>query len=105
MSTIIRAPRQVVVNFVNGATTQTEPAVDIGDCSSAAFIVPAEFNGDTIRVKTSISGDTGFTFVAATGRNNLDSDLASAFFPMHNMVIETSEETTAAASITVLLKQ
>ena len=105
MSTIIRAPRQVVVNFANGATTQTEPAVDIGDCSSAAFVVPAEFNGDTLRIKTNVSGDTGFTFVAATGRNNLDSDQAAAFFPMHNMIIETSVATSAAASITVLLKQ
>jgi len=105
MSVIIREPRQVVVNFANGATTQTEPAVYVGDCSLAAFIVPAEFNGDTLRIKTSITGDTGFTFNAATGRNNLDSDQAAAFFPMHNMIIETNTATSAAASITVLLKQ
>ena len=104
MSTLIRNPRQVVVNFAASATTQTDPAINVNDVSSACFIVPEEFDGDTLRIKTSVSGDTGFTFAAVTGRNNLDSDLALAFFPMHDMIIETSAATSAASSITVLLK-
>lgn len=101
---IQRTSKVVELNFAASSTQQTEEAVWVGDCSSCAFVFPAEFNGDTITVKSSASGDTGFTLTAATGRVNLTSDQAIAFFPMQDMIVSTGTETTAAATVTVMLK-
>lgn len=101
---IERTGRVVELTFEASATQHTEAAVWVGDASSCAFVFPAEFNTDTITVKSSISGDTGFTLTAATGRVDLTSDQAISFFPMNDMIVTTGTATSAAATVTVMLK-
>ena len=67
------------VTFEASATVGS--TLDLQGISSLAFVFPAEFNGDTITAKSSVSGDTGFTFTAATGRYTPTSDQALALAP------------------------
>ena len=101
---IQRTSKVVTLNFEASATQHTEEAVWVGDCSSLALICDSDFDGDTLTLKTTASGDTGFTVTAATGRVNLDSDQALAFFPMQDLIVTTDDATAAAATITLLLK-
>lgn len=101
---IERTSRVVEIPFAAESTQMTPSELWVGDVSSVAFVFPAEFDGDTITVKSTVNGDTGFTLTAATGRVNLTSDQAIAFFPMQNMVLTTNTETTAAATITAIMK-
>jgi hypothetical protein len=104
MSEIKRVNRVVEINFAASATQQSNDPIWIGDISSCMFIFPAEFNTDTINIKTDRSGDTGFSFTAATGRKSLNSDEALAFFPMDKMIMTTNVATSAAATVTCVLK-
>lgn len=97
-----RYAEQLTLSFAASATVSN--TLNIQRFASFAFIIPAEFNGDTITVSTGISGDTAFTFTAATGRYTPTSDQALALAPMHSLQLTTSAATSAAATITVLAK-
>lgn len=103
MAYMKRSAERLVFTFDSGETAANE-TFPIKDYSSAIFVFPSEFNGDTITVKTDIAGDTGFTLTAATGRVNLDTDQMAAFFPMGKMTLVTNTAVSADASVYVDLK-
>jgi hypothetical protein len=96
-----RAKFVLEFNFASGATVAAETH-DINGISAAAFVFPAEFNGDTITVNSDVPGDTGFTVTAATGRVSLNPDQLAALFPMGTMTLTTNTATAAAATVYVL---
>jgi hypothetical protein len=104
MSEIKRVNRVVEINFEASATQQSNDPIWVGDVSSCMFIFPAEFDTDTINIKTDWDGDTGFSFDASTGRKSLNSDEALAFFPMDKMIMTTDTATSAAATVICVLK-
>ncbi len=104
MSEIKRVNRVVEINFEASATQQSNEPIWVGDVSSCMFIFPAEFNTDTITIRTDRAADTGFSFPASTGRKSLNSDEALAFFPMDKMIMTTNVATSAAATVTCVLK-
>lgn len=89
--------------FDEGETAANE-VIDITEYSAIFFVFPAEFDGDTITLKTDIEGDDGFTITAATGRYNLTQDELAKFFPMNTLTLVTDTAVSAAASITYDLK-
>ena len=99
---ITRSKETALIEFAASATVATN-VLDLSGVSLAAFIFPEEFAGDTITLKTSESGDTGFTITGATGRVNLTSEQALAFAPMGDLIMSTGSATSAAATVKVLL--
>lgn len=95
---ISRKGKRLIFNFAAGAVQSTE-IYGITEFSSIVLYVPAEFNTDTLTLKSSVSTDGGFDITAATGRNVLDADQALEFFPMNDLIIVTDTATSAAAQI------
>jgi hypothetical protein len=93
---------ELTLTFAAAATVSN--TINISRFAGFVFIIPAEFNTDVLTVSTGRSGDTAFTFTAATGRYNLSSDQALAMQPMDTLQITTNTATDAAATITVLAK-
>ena len=93
-----RKGKRLIFNFTEGATESTE-IYGITEFSSIVLYVPAEFNTDTLTLKSSVSTDQGFDITAATGRNVLDADQALQFFPMNDLRIVTDTATSAPAQI------
>ena len=89
------------VTFEASATIGS--TLDLQGISALAFVFPAEFNGDTITAKSSVSGDTGFTFTAATGRYTPTSDQALALAPMSDLILSTNNAVAADATVKVLV--
>jgi hypothetical protein len=102
MSDIRRPKHTLTYTYLTGATAPTEGYQNLSGVSAIALICPAEFDGDTLTLKTSIEGDTGFEIEVQTGRNNLTSDQAGALFPMLDLIIETNVATEGEAKIVVL---
>jgi len=98
-----REGKRLTFNFANAATAASETH-SVESYAMAVFYMPAEFNGDTLTIKSSVSDDTGFTITGATGRVALDSDQLASFAPMKDMTITTSSGVSAAAVITVDVK-
>ena len=108
MSQLYRPKSVVTFAFGSGATTSTVKGSDevyasLQGISGCAFVFDSDFNTDTITVKSSVTGDTGFTVTAATGRVNLTSDQALAFAPMPDFTLETGSATSGAAEVRVML--
>ena len=111
MSEVYRPKQVVTFSFASGATTSTvvdatgevKAFASLQGVSGAAFVFDSDFDTDTITVKSSVTGDTGFTITAATGRVNLDSDQALAFAPMPDFSLTTDAATSGAAEIRVML--
>ena len=108
MAEVYRPKTVVTFEFASGATTSTVKGSDdafasLQGISSCAFVFDSDFNGDTITVKSSVTGDTGFTVTAATGRVNLTSDQALAFAPMPDFSVTTGSATSGAAEVRVML--
>jgi hypothetical protein len=99
----IRRPKfTLTFTFPTGATKPIEGYQNVSGVSAIALVCDSDFNTDTLTFKTSVPGDTGFEVEGATGRVNLDSEQASAFFPMGDLTIETNTATEGAAKIVVL---
>lgn len=102
MAQLYWTKRAHTLNFASGATTHTEPPIDLDGVATVALLIPSEFNTDTLTLNSSDTHDTGFTIVAATGRYTLDSDQALAIATMRDLRITTNTATGAAATITVV---
>ena len=102
MAQLYWTKRAHTLNFASGATTHTEPPIDLDGVATVALLVPAEFNGDTLTLNSTDTHDTGFTITAVTGRNTLDSDQALAIASMRYLRVTTNNATSAAATITVV---
>ena len=102
MSQVYRPKTVQRFTFASGATAASN-AINLQGISAVGFIFPAEFNTDTITVKSEHANDTGFTFTAATGRYTPTSDQAMALAPMATMTMSTNVAVSAAAEVVVLL--
>jgi hypothetical protein len=102
MSDIRRPKFTLTFTFPTGATKPVEGYQNVSGVSAIALVCDSDFNTDTLTLKTSVLGDTGFTVTAATGRVNLNNDQTIAFFPMGDLTIETNTATAGAAKIVVL---
>ena len=90
------------LSFAAAATVSD--TINISRFAGFAFLIPAEFNTETLSVSTGRSGDVAFTFIGATGRYNPTADQARALYAMDTLQITTNAATRAAESITVLAK-
>ena len=97
-----RYAEQIVFDFEADATESN--AHNIQRFAGGLLLIPAEFNGDTLTIKTSHPLDPGFTITAATGRYTFSSEEALGLFPMYNMIIETDNAVSAASQIVLLAK-
>ena len=103
MAQLYWTKRAHTLTFASGATTHTEPPIDLNGAATVALLVPSEFNGDTLTLTSTDTHDVGFTLEAATGRNTLDSDQALAIVTMRNLRVTTNNATGGAATITVVV--
>jgi hypothetical protein len=103
MSQLAWPKNSKVLNFASGATTHTEEPLNLNGVGAITLICPAEFNGDTLTLASSLPGDTGFTITAATGQNRLSAEQTTAISTMPNVRITTNNATAAASSITVMM--
>jgi hypothetical protein len=92
------------LELVFDAAATVSDTINISRFITFGFMIPAEFNGDTLTVSTGRSGDVAFTFTGATGRYTPTSAQALALAPMDTLQITTGSATSAAATITVLAK-
>jgi hypothetical protein len=97
-----RYAEQITFSFAASATASD--VHNIQRFAAGLLLIPAEFNGDTLTIKTSHALDPGFTITAATGRYRFSSDELAGLFPMHNMQIVTNNATSAASQIVMLAK-
>jgi len=102
MQPINRIQKREEFTFASGGTTSNARSFE--KYAAAVLYIPAEFNGDTLTIKSDADGDTGFTITAATGRYNFTADELGKLFPMRNIIIVTSVATSAAAIITADFK-
>lgn len=103
MAQLYWTKRAHTLSFPSGEVTHTEEPIDLNGAATLALLVPAEFDGDTLTLTSTDTHDVGFTILAATGRNTLDSDQALAIVTMRNLRVTTSAATSAAATITVVV--
>jgi len=97
-------PKNVrILNYAAAATSPTEGAVNLNGVAAITLICDADFNGDVLTLKSTLSGDTGFTITAATGQNRLTSEQITAISTMPNVLITTGTATAAAAQIKVMM--
>jgi hypothetical protein len=96
--------RQKTVHTINFAASATVSSnfLEIQDASAVMFIFPAEFNTDTITVRSRLSGDAGFSFTAATGAYVPKGDELAEIFARPNIELVTNTATAAAATVTVV---
>jgi hypothetical protein len=93
-------PKNVIeLNFAASATTPTEGYVSLNQIGALTIVCPAEFNGDVLTLKSSVTGDTGFTITAVTGHNRLTADQILSISTMPNLLITTNTATSAAAKM------
>jgi hypothetical protein len=103
MSQLYWTKRAYTLSFASGATTHTEPPIDLNGVATLALLVPAEFSTDTLTLTSTDTHDAGFTLTAATGRNTIDSDQALAVVTMRDLRVTTNNATSGAATITVVV--
>jgi hypothetical protein len=103
MSQLYWTKRVYTLTFESGATTHTEPPIDLNGVATLALLVPSEFSTDTLTLTSTDTHDVGFTLAAATGRNTLDSDQALAIVTMRDLRVTTNNATGGAATITVVV--
>ena len=97
-------PKNVkILNFAAAATTPIEGAINLNGVGAITLICDSDFNGDTLTLKSSLAGDTGFTITAATGQNRLSSEQTTAIACMPDLLITTGSATTGAAQIKVMM--
>jgi hypothetical protein len=103
---------QITLNFAAGATIPSASAdgvvnasgyVSLNQVGALTIVCPAEFNGDVLTLKSSVSGDTGFTITAATGHNRLTSDQIISISTMPDLLITTNTATAAASTMTLMM--
>jgi hypothetical protein len=103
MSQLYYTKNIAVLNFASGATTHTEGPLNLNGVGAITLVCPAEFNGDTLTLQSSVTGDTGFTITAATGQNRLTAEQTTAIATMRDLRITTNNATGGAASMTVMM--
>jgi hypothetical protein len=97
-------PKNVrVLNFAAASTTPAEGAINLNGVGAITLICDADFNTDVLTLKSSVTGDTGFTLTAATGQNRLTSEQQLAISTMPDVLITTNTATAGAAVIRVMM--